>query len=733
MGRKKFLAKISLTDMAKTLNIKRIPAKSAEQIFFRLKNLRRENLSDNPECVNPVVQFFSDGVLLEPEDAIVYPRSFPAQTIRTMVQSGYRDFPDVFVRSVLQPPTISHKRYKRIEPKEVIEVEPDISTFSDFSSDSECELPAAPANSGLRIKQESSMSAAASDVRRKPPRRLKRILPQNSPVRKKSRYQKLLPSKPVKQEHQPIQSMKIVTQIPTANIAISYSSPAVSCHKAVLLSSTLPGSSTPLAHLPGLRSALCVDGNETPVSLSEGETPNSVKSTTSKIQENNGDSLQQNDSFKGTAGPNSPQKLSTAVKPIFSSPERNNSMPCLISPPTSSLQLKKSPLKSPLKSLTNTYHRSPLKAASDRIIRKYTSPLKRRRYSRSSRGGPTTGGGCSSSGSASAAAANSLALTPKRLLLMMSETEEDGKTTLSGDRVLAVSPKTPKTPRNSSDGAGPSCQDSPRGVGGGGGDTEFDTPTGLGRRKSRLQREAEATATMLSDCLESTEEREAREQRESQQLFSAMHAVIADNKDLLQRYEEIMGGAEELGVCGTYTQLHDLMSDFPDVQELLLDLLSEEEALDLGLETYSAFCERARLKKFLCKLSIVYKHQPAYHAKVLKELETLSKDTTLTCERLKEISCQLFRNNQHLMEEFQMLIPGIPPPQSMLQSPEHLTLPEEGHEEGAGAEEQLYVPRSPDHNIENTRSGNIRFSGGRCFVMEGKILRPATIDKVALD
>ena len=36
--------------------------------------------------------------------------------------------------------------------------------------------------------------------------------------------------------------------------------------------------------------------------------------------------------------------------------------------------------------------------------------------------------------------------------------------------------------------------------------------------------------------MESAEEREAREQRESQQLFSAMHAVIADNKDLVQRY-----------------------------------------------------------------------------------------------------------------------------------------------------------------------------------------------------
>ena len=49
---------------------------------------------------------------------------------------------------------------------------------------------------------------------------------------------------------------------------------------------------------------------------------------------------------------------------------------------------------------------------------------------------------------------------------------------------------------------------------------------------------------------------------------------------------------------------------------MLLDLLSKEEAAELGSAVFKAYSARARLKRFLLKLGIVYKQQPAYHAKV---------------------------------------------------------------------------------------------------------------------
>ena len=49
---------------------------------------------------------------------------------------------------------------------------------------------------------------------------------------------------------------------------------------------------------------------------------------------------------------------------------------------------------------------------------------------------------------------------------------------------------------------------------------------------------------------------------------------------------------------------------------MLLDLLSSEEAAGLGTEVYVAHAQRMRMKRFLLKLGIAYKHQPAYHVKV---------------------------------------------------------------------------------------------------------------------
>ncbi len=52
------------------------------------------------------------------------------------------------------------------------------------------------------------------------------------------------------------------------------------------------------------------------------------------------------------------------------------------------------------------------------------------------------------------------------------------------------------------------------------------------------------------------------------------------------------------------------------LQDLLLDLLSCEEAASLGTEVYAAHAQRMKMKRFLLKLAIAYKHLPTYHVKV---------------------------------------------------------------------------------------------------------------------
>ncbi len=70
-------------------------------------------------------------------------------------------------------------------------------------------------------------------------------------------------------------------------------------------------------------------------------------------------------------------------------------------------------------------------------------------------------------------------------------------------------------------------------------------------------------------------------------------------------------------------------------QDLLLDLLSCEEASSLGTEVYAAHAQRMKMKRFLLKLAIAYKHLPTYHVKVRRCLGYYS--TYIAVLRIHEI------------------------------------------------------------------------------------------------
>jgi len=478
----------------------------------------------------------------------------------------------------------------------------------------------AEVGTGTETLMETVMKGARADF---PPVWLQKILELGS--RRSSSQSVLIQISPKKSEAISQSSNIQVVSLPNSNHIIIVnnslgSTPVLSCSAQVQRSD-------PLA-----RQILCVDGNSaTPTCTSDSDTP-----------------------------PPTGQGLGAGCKNITQSPG----------------------LKSPLKRVplvTHQFHKSPLKAASDRILKKYAavSPKKKTTYFsphkralRELRKKPLPG-------------SPSQSLTPSRRLVPLAPRRSDTPPCVDV-AMPGLSPRSPCLPS-------PVQDDVDAGA-------EVDTPTILARRKTRHQKEAELTLSLVGQ-VETPEEKEARQARESQEMFQEISRVVADSPELQTKFSSIMGQASTVGTISTYQALNTLLSGHPLVQEMLLDLLTDSEAATLGSDVYWQHHQRQSMKKFIYKLGVAYRHQPAYHARVLRELDTLCGDPHLTPHMLKGVAVKLFKHNQHLLEQFLVLVPGVEPPESMLPSPEVLHYPDDsdaswGSEDAR--QETVSVQRSPE-------------------------------------
>ena len=345
-------------------------------------------------------------------------------------------------------------------------------------------------------------------------------------------------------------------------------------------------------------------------------------------------------------------------------------------PPATSSPPKMSPIKKLILS-TSQFNKSPLKAASERILKKYNaiSPHKR------------TGSALLKSPLKKPLRKKVLNPSPKPVTPSRNGSVKIVNNLSPGmDCIGNYSPKSPCLPS-------PSCED---------GDViaDADTPTAiLGKRKSRHQKEAELTLALVGP-LETPEEKDAREAKESAEIFQEILKVVSEVPEKKIKFAEIMSKAATEGTVQTYKDLSLIVHGHSHVQDLLLDLLSDSQAASVSKDVYFLHQQRQNMKKFILKLNVAYKHQPAYLARVLRELDSLCSDHTLTPEMLRKVAVRLFKHNQHLLDQFLMLVPGVEPPESMLPSPECVQFSDTDSDisdTGAGSRtETLVVEKSPE-------------------------------------
>ena len=117
------------------------------------------------------------------------------------------------------------------------------------------------------------------------------------------------------------------------------------------------------------------------------------------------------------------------------------------------------------------------------------------------------------------------------------------------------------------------------------------------------------------------------------------------------------------------------------VQEMLLDLLSAGEAMELGTDFYQQYCVRDAMKRFFRKVRIFYANQPSVFTKILKECQTSMGNPDIKTEELIAFGQKYFKSNQALLDEYTTFISGVPYPENLLPEPEHVDLSDEEDED----------------------------------------------------
>ena len=256
-------------------------------------------------------------------------------------------------------------------------------------------------------------------------------------------------------------------------------------------------------------------------------------------------------------------------------------------------------------------------------------------------------------------------------------------------------------------------------------------------RKSKQQKEAEVTLQLLEP--EAEEEEARRKQHEALEI--SMHAKEVLNFEQFQQFCKIV--QDDLSSTKEkFMDLHSLSAGHMELQELLLDLLTASEALQVDVKIYQQYLTRDASKKFLRKVGKKFATQPMIHTKFLKDINVVLSKTNVKTDDVIALGKNYFKSNKHLMDEFMTFVSGVTYPEGLLPEPEiiHLTDEEDDISPNNPFDEKIDFSTSTDDDLggENCPCGchpdaghcihcSLKFINGKVYSREGKTLKPVKI------
>jgi hypothetical protein len=264
---------------------------------------------------------------------------------------------------------------------------------------------------------------------------------------------------------------------------------------------------------------------------------------------------------------------------------------------------------------------------------------------------------------------------------------------------------------------------------------------------------------------EAPNEEAVRREHEAMEIVLQAQAILKGDGKLESFFQIIQNCIDT--PAQAFVQLHNLCQGLPELQELLLDLLTSEQALEISPMIYAQHCLRNDMKNFCQKVKNVYLGNSANQGgqaqatKIFKELHNfISQDNQEhTSDDLRNFASKLFKGNQQLIDTFVSFLPGQMEHREKIWNcidPEIIDLSDEENEPSNGpsqAENDQFkgyehikdIPETEEEKLFGTEQCpcqchprsqsitshcihcSIRFINGKIYAREGKVLKPVRV------
>ncbi|XP_019876830.1 uncharacterized protein LOC109604740 isoform X2 [Aethina tumida] len=269
-------------------------------------------------------------------------------------------------------------------------------------------------------------------------------------------------------------------------------------------------------------------------------------------------------------------------------------------------------------------------------------------------------------------------------------------------------------------------------------------PSGAEKKRAKIRREFLANIAICSP--QDPEQETKKDEMFAMAYYDKLRETL--ELDHYHKIMQILNEHEAGDAVDLYLKIMNVLRpQYNDLADEFLLFLRDREAAAVG--QYIPWVKMSTRSKFLRKLEVYFKDQPAQLRKIFKSLTELSDCEDISIEKVKSTILPMLKGNAVLVDLFLQNFLNEPPPKSLLQGDyEQIDIRAEmSRTDSEILSENITIPDGEDvyggsscicscHKIEDPEFKSrhrhcipcgIKFIQGKIYIQSGRGLRPATV------